>query len=202
MKDTYDAIDDPELVRFKDSGQLQTMGLVAGEGLASALKKQGKPNAWGIRDTNYYYFEEKADGYKESMGGTGKGGWGSESSLFQDFITELIAFGGGDQAASEIAGVAEKGKLVTVLLGVKNGAKIDGEAELKVRAGKLGDSPGGKQYVEGVKASLEKTIAAGGDEKTQKANEKLLKIANKALAFSLSEPAKNHIKIVNLLGLL
>lgn len=199
VKDTYDALNDPELVPYRKSGQLQAMGLVAGVGVVSAHKKQGKENAWGIRNTEYYYIHESGEGWRDDLNVSGPGGWGTESPAFQDFITELIAFGGGPQAADEIASVSQKGKPVTVLLGVKNGAGDDGEAELKVRIAKLGDIPQGKEYVEKVKAEKESKITAcieSNDEKALKALNKLLDTINKALAFTLSDEAKRNINII------
>lgn len=194
VKDTYDLLDDFALKPYVLSGQLKSMGLVAGIGLLSSFKSQSKENPYGIRKTDYIYIHEGGDGWRDDLNANGKGGWGAESPTFMDFITELVAFGGGDQAASEIAGVSEKGKSVTVLLGVKNGAKIDGEAELKVRAAKICNGADGKKYVEDLRDNLQQKISEGGD---TKALEKLLKVVNKALSFTLSDNAKSNIKVVN-----
>jgi len=151
---------------------LATMGLVAGVGVKSCQQD--------IRKCDYYYIEQDIVPWE----GAEAGDWGSESSRFVGLIDELIAFGGGAQAAEEIQNVAQAGKAVTMVRGVRTVMGTIGQAEMSYMVHK-GEQSLVERIIADTEARIEQLKKEGADTGLIKAVEKQLKEATKALKYSI-----------------
>jgi len=163
----YDVIDE-----FK--GQVDSLGIECGIALPDVIKvrNKGPEEKYEFRRTTYIYFEEEGS---ESKKGAVKGGWGTESPVFIDFISHLIMFGGGPQASRELRTIAQQGKPVTIVEGVRNRFGQYGQAELSYL-----NAVGRKDFVLQLKEQLEKATVAGQKNWA-------LEAANAALEYELPE---------------
>ncbi|MFH1847374.1 MAG: nucleoside hydrolase [Candidatus Omnitrophota bacterium] len=81
-----------------------------------------KSSKYKIIDADYVYIEERVSGskYRDAQKMEVPGGWGSETDIFNEFLTELFVFGGGGRIKEVVGDSLALGKKVSLIKGIHN----------------------------------------------------------------------------------